>query len=273
MAYFKNKTVFITGASRGIGKAIALKLAQQGANVVIAAKTSEANPKLPGTIYAAAEEVELAGGKALPLVVDIRSEEMVEKAVEKSVKEFGGIDILINNASALNTSGTLDLEMKRFDLMHQINVRGTFMVSQKCIPHLKKAKNPHILNLSPPLNFQAKWFAPHVAYSISKFNMSLLVLGMAEEFKQDGIGINALWPRTLIATSAIASLVEGEKLMKKARTPQIVADAAYFILRRNSKDCTGNFFIDEDVLVKEGITELDGYAVDPKSSLRQDIFI
>ena len=273
MAYFKNKTVFITGASRGIGKAIALKLAQQGANVVIAAKTSEANPKLPGTIHTAAEEVELAGGKALPLVVDIRSEEMVEKAVEKSVKEFGGIDILINNASALNTSGTLDLEMKRFDLMHQINVRGTFMVSQKCIPHLKKAKNPHILNLSPPLNFEAKWFAPHVAYSISKFNMSLLVLGMAEEFKQDGIGINALWPRTLIATSAIASLVEGEKLMKKARTPQIVADAAYFILRRNSKDCTGNFFIDEDVLVKEGITDLDGYAVDPKSSLRQDIFL
>ncbi len=273
MAYFKNKTVFVTGASRGIGKVIALKLAREGANVVIAAKTSEPNQKLPGTIYTAAEEVELAGGKALPLMVDIRSEEMVEKAVEKSIKEFGGIDILINNASALNTSGTLVLEMKRFDLMHQINVRGTFMVSQKCIPHLKKANNPHILNLSPPLNFQAQWFAPHVAYSISKFNMSLLVLGMAEEFRQDGIGINALWPRTLIATAAIANLVEGKKLMKQARTPQIVADAAYFILRRNSQECTGNFFIDEDVLEKEGVTELDGYAVDPTSNLKQDIFL
>ncbi|MGD2187759.1 MAG: NAD(P)-dependent oxidoreductase [Desulfobacterales bacterium] len=273
MAYFKDKTVFITGASRGIGKAIALKLAREGAGVVIAAKTSEPHLKLPGTIYTTAEEIEQAGGKALPLVVDVRSEEMVEKAVEKSIKEFGGIDILINNASALNTSGTLDLEMKRFDLMHQINFRGTFMVSQKCIPHLKKAANPHILNLSPPLNFQARWFAPHVAYSISKFNMSLLVLGMAQEFKQDGIGINALWPRTLIATAAIANLAEGDKLMKQARTPRIVADAAYFILRRNSRECTGNYFIDEDVLSKEGVRELDGYAVDPKSILIPDIFL
>jgi len=273
VAYFKHKTVFITGASRGIGKAIALKLARQGAGIVIAAKTSEPHPKLPGTIYTAAEEIELAGGKALPLVVDVRSEEMVEKAVEKSIKVFGGIDILINNASAINMSGTLDLAMKRFDLMHQINARGTFMVSQKCIPHLKKAENPHILNLSPPLNFQAKWFAPHVAYSISKFNMSLLVLGMADEFRKDGIGINALWPHSIVATAAVANLTEGNELMKHARTPQIVADAANFILRRNSRECTGNFFIDEDVLAKEGVTELDGYAVDPKSSLEPDIFL
>jgi citronellol/citronellal dehydrogenase len=273
MTTLKDKTVFITGGSRGIGKAIGLRMAAEGANIVIAAKTTEPHPKLPGTIFTAAREMEEAGGHALPVVVDIRSEDMVEAAVELAVEEFGGIDILVNNASAINLSGTLQLPMKRYDLMHQVNTRGTFMTSQKCIPHLKKADNPHILNLSPPLNFEPRWFGPHVAYSIAKYGMSLCVLGMAEEFRHDGIGVNALWPKTIIATAAVQNLLGGDELMQRSRTPEIMGDAAYHIFSRDSKACSGNFFIDEDVLAEEGMSDFTKYAVNPEKELMPDFFV
>ncbi|MBL8634759.1 MAG: NAD(P)-dependent oxidoreductase [Myxococcales bacterium] len=269
----QGKTLFISGASRGIGLAIAVRAARDGANIVIAAKTAEPNPKLPGTIYSAAEEIERAGGKALPCVVDIRSEDQIQAAVKQAVERFGGIDILVNNASAIHLSGTLQTPMKRYDLMHQINVRGTFACSQACLPHLLKAENPHILNLSPPLNFEARWFAPHVAYTIAKFGMSLCVLGMAEEFRSDGVAVNALWPRTTIATAAVNNLLGGETIMRGSRKPEIMGDAAHYILTRPSRSCTGNYFVDDEVLASEGITNLDHYANVPGETLIPDFFV
>ena len=269
----QGKTLFISGASRGIGLAIAVRAARDGANIVIAAKTAEPNPKLPGTIYSAAEEIERAGGKALPCVVDIRSEDQIQAAVKQAVDRFGGIDILVNNASAIHLSGTLQTPMKRYDLMHQINVRGTFACSQACLPHLLKAENPHILNLSPPLNFEARWFAPHVAYSIAKFGMSLCVLGMAEEFRSDGVAVNALWPRTTIATAAVNNLLGGETIMRGSRKPDIMGDTAHFVLTRPSQSCTGNYFVDDEVLASEGITNLDHYANVPGEMLIPDFFV
>ncbi len=273
MTYFKNKTVFITGASRGIGLSIGKKLASEGANIVIAAKTADPHPKLPGTIYTAAEEIEKAGGKALPLMVDIRFEDQVQQAVEKAVAVFGGIDILINNASAISLTPTLATDMKKYDLMHQINTRGTFLVSKTCIPFLKKAENPHILNMSPPLNMEARWFAPHVAYTMAKFGMSMCVLGMAEELKRDKIAVNALWPRTVIGTAAVQNLLGGDQVVKRSRKPEVLADAAYFILKRKSTEATGNFYIDDEVLKQEGISDLSSYSVDPTMSLMPDFFI
>lgn len=269
----KGKTLFITGASRGIGKAIALRAAKDGANVTVAAKTSEPNPKLPGTVYSAVEEIEAAGGKGLACVVDIRDEDAVAQAVAKTVETFGGIDILINNASAISLTGTLSTPMKRYDLMHNINTRGTFVCSQAAIPHLKKAANPHVLNLSPPLNMEARWFGPHVAYTMAKFGMSMCVLGMAEEFRRDGVAFNALWPRTAIATAAVKNLLGGDAAMRGSRTPEIIADAAYEILNKPSRECTGNFFIDDEVLASAGITDLSQYAVDPSAPLIPDFFI
>jgi citronellol/citronellal dehydrogenase len=270
---FKGKTAFITGASRGIGKAIALRLAREGANIVIAAKSVEENPKLGGTIFSAADEVKAAGGGALAVQCDIRNEDQVQAAVDKAVAEFGGIDILINNASAISLTPTEKTEPKRYDLMHSINVRGTFFVSRACIPHLRKGSNPHILNLSPPINMEQKWFAHHLAYTMSKYNMSMIAWGLAAELKNDGIAANTLWPRTTIATAAVNNLLGGEMLMKMSRTPEILADAAYYILRRPSKTCTGNFFIDETVLAEEGITDLSGYSVVPGAQLYTDLFL
>ena len=269
----KGKTAFITGGSRGIGKAIALRLAQEGANIIIAAKTTEPHPKLPGTIYTAAEEIEAAGGKALPMKVDIRFEEEVITAVQKGVDTYGGIDICVNNASAISLTGTLHTEMKRYDLMHSVNTRGTFLTSKCCLPHLLKADNPHILNLSPPLNMESRWFEPHVAYTMAKFGMSMCVLGMAAEFKNQGVAVNALWPRTTIATAAVNNLLGGEELMKRSRKPSIMGDAAYYILSRESRSCTGNFFVDDDVLAEEGISDLKDYAVDPNLELAPDFFV
>lgn len=269
---FKNKTVFITGGTRGIGLAIGKRLAQDGANIVIAAKTVEPNPKLEGTIYTAAAEIEEVGGKALAVHCDIRFEEEVESAIQQAVEKFGGIDILINNASAISLTPTLQTSMKRYDLMHQINGRGTFLTSQKCLPYLLESENPHILNLSPPLNFEPKWFGPHVAYSIAKYNMSLCVLGMAEEFKGK-VGINALWPRTTIATAAVKNLLGGDDMVNMSRKPNILADAAYYILSRSAKDCSGNFFVDDEVLASEGIHDLDKYAVTPGGPLMPDFFV
>jgi citronellol/citronellal dehydrogenase len=256
---FQNKTVFITGASRGIGLAIGLRLAQEGANIVVAAKTTEPHPKLPGTIYTAAAEIEAAGGQALPLMVDIRDEAMVYGAVQQAVDKFGGIDILINNASAINLTPTLHTDMKRYDLMHQINTRGTFMTSKACLPHLLKAENPHVLNLSPPLNMEERWFAPHVAYTMAKFGMSMCVLGMAGEFRKQGVAFNALWPKTAIATAAVQNLLGGDESIRRCRKPSIMADAAHWIFSQNSRACTGNFFIDENVLQNAGITDLSDY--------------
>ncbi len=272
MSEFQGKTVFITGASRGIGKAIGIKLAQAGANVAIAAKTAEPHPKLPGTIYSAAEEMEAAGGKALPLIVDVREEEMVQEAINKTVETFGGLDILINNASAIMLTDTLSTQMKRFDLMHQVNFRGTFMTSQKAIPHLLKSENPHILNLAPPLSLEAKWFKNHLPYTMAKFGMSFCTLAMSEEFKKKGLAVNSLWPRTAIATAAI-NMLGGDAMMKASRKPQIVADAAFHILKRPSTECSGNYFIDDEVLASEGITDLDHYAVTPGGNLMPDFFI
>jgi citronellol/citronellal dehydrogenase len=257
---FKGKTVFITGASRGIGLAIGKRLAAEGANIVVAAKTAEANPKLPGTIYSAAAEIEAAGGQALPVVCDIRFEEQVQAAVNQAVERFGGIDILVNNASAISLTPTLHTDMKRYDLMHGINGRGTFLVSKVCLPHLLKAENPHILNLSPPLSMRPIWFENHVAYTMAKMNMSLCVLGMAAEFKGK-VAVNALWPRTTIATAAVQNLLGGDTMISRSRTPDILADAAYYIFRRDKATCTGNFFIDTDVMAQEGITDLSHYAV------------
>lgn len=271
MASLAGKTLFISGASRGIGKAIALRAARDGANVVIAAKTTEPHPKLPGTIHTAAAEIEAAGGKALALSVDIRMEDQVYGAVEQAVKHFGGIDILVNNASAISLTGTLETPMKRYDLMISVNVRGTFLCTQACLPHLKKARNPHVLMISPPLDLKPKWFAPHVAYTISKFGMSMCVLGMAEEFRGDGIAVNALWPRTLIATSALG-VIEGTSTAG-SRKPEIVADAAHAILTRPSRHATGRFFIDDEVLAASGITDLSHYAVVPGRPLQVDLFL
>jgi citronellol/citronellal dehydrogenase len=269
----RGKTLFITGASRGIGLAIGLRAARDGANVVIAAKTAEPNPKLPGTIFTAAKEIEEAGGKALPLTVDVRDEAGVAAAVAKAVETFGGIDILVNNASAISLTGTEQTEMKRYDLMHQINTRGTFLCSKLCIPHLKKAANPHVLNLSPPLNMETRWFAPHVAYTMAKFGMSMCVLGMAGEYKSAGIAFNALWPRTTIATSAINNLLGGGNVMKASRKPEIMGDAAYIIFNRPARECTGNFFIDDEVMKSAGKTDLSEYAVDPSQQLMPDFFV
>jgi citronellol/citronellal dehydrogenase len=273
MATLAGKTLFITGASRGIGLAIGLRAARDGANVAIAAKTAEPHPKLEGTIHTAAEEIEKAGGKALPLVCDIRFEEQVQAAVEKTAETFGGIDICVNNASAISPTKILDTEMKRFDLMHQINTRGTFLVSKTCIPHLAKAKNPHILMLSPPLDMNAKWFAGHVAYSLAKFGMSLCVLGMAEELKPEGIAVNALWPRTTIATAAVNNLLGGEALMLASRKPEILADAAHMIFSKPSREFTGNFLIDDTFLAENGVTDFDSYRVDPSRDLAPDFFV
>lgn len=276
MTTLKNKTLFITGASRGIGKEIALRAARDGANIVVAAKTTEPHPKLPGTIYSAAEEIEAAGGRALPLMVDIREEAQVDEAIAKAVEHFGGIDILINNASAINLTGTLGLDMKRFDLMHQINFRGTYMCSKKAVPHLKKAANPHVLNLSPPLSTNPRWFAPHVGYSMAKFGMSFCVLGMAEEFRRDGIAFNALWPRTAIATAAVQNHLGGDYSIKLSRKPTIMADAAYQILLKDSKEFTGNFCIDDQVLREAGVTNFRHYQVDEsleENQLLPDFFI
>ena len=267
------KTLFITGASRGIGLAIGLRAAKDGANVVIAAKTAEPHPKLEGTIFTAAKDIEQAGGKALPLVVDIRFEEQIHAAVAKTVETFGGIDILINNASAIMLTGTLDTPMKRYDLMHQVNARGTFACSQACIPQLLKAENPHILNISPPLNMNPRWFGGHVAYTMAKYGMSMCVLGMAAEFARKGLAVNALWPRTSIATAAVNNLLGGEQMMKKSRTVEIMADAAHHILTRPSRECTGNFFIDEDLLRSAGVEDFAKYAVDPTAELLQDFFL
>jgi len=272
MGSLQGKTLFITGASRGIGKAIALRAAQDGANVTIAAKTTEAHPKLEGTIYTAAEEIEKAGGKALPLVVDVRSEEQIADAVKKTVEKFGGVDVLVNNASAISLTGTLQTPMKRFDLMHQINTRGTFACSQACLPHLLKAKNPHILNLSPPLNMEAKWFGPHVAYTMAKFGMSLCVLGMAEEFR-GRVAVNALWPKTVIATAAGQNLLGGDEMVKVSRSPDIMADAAHFILTRPAAECSGNYFVDEEVLMAEGVRDLEKYSMVPGAKLAPDFFL
>lgn len=271
---FKNKNILITGGSRGIGKAIAMRLAADGANIAIAAKTAEPHPKLEGTIYTAAEDIKAAGaGKVLPLQADIRFEESIEQAVQATVSEFGGIDILINNASAISLTPTEQTEAKRWDLMHGINVRGTFLVSKACIPHLKKSLNPHILNLSPPLNMDPRWFAPHLAYTMSKYGMSMVVFGLAEELKPHRIAANALWPRTTIATAAVENLLGGDFLMQRSRTPEIVADAAYYILQRPSFECTGNFFIDQEVLSTEGITDFTKYAVNPNQKLMNDLFV
>jgi citronellol/citronellal dehydrogenase len=273
MTSLKGKSLFITGASRGIGKAIALRAAHDGANVAVVAKTKEIHPKLPGTVYTAVEDIKSAGGNALPCITDIRFEDQIQVAINATVKEFGGIDILVNNASAINLSPTLKLDMKRFDLMFSVNIRGTFLCSKLCIPHLQKAENPHILNLSPPLNLDSKWFKNNVAYTIAKYGMSMCVLGMAEEFKKDRIAVNALWPRTPIATAAVKNLLGGGSTIKHSRTPDIVADAAYLILTKPSEKCTGNFFIDEDVLVEHGITDLIKYSIDPNSELYQDFFL
>lgn len=270
---FRGKTIFITGASRGIGKAIALKLAKEGAQVVVASKSVEENPKLGGTIFSAAKEIVEAGGEALPVQCDIRFEEQIALAVKKTIEVFGGIDILVNNASAISLTSTEKTEPKRFDLMHDINVRGTFFVSKACIPYLRKGANPHILNLSPPVNLQPKWLANHLAYTLSKYNMSMIAMGLAEELKKDRIGVNALWPQTTIATAAVQNLLGGDALINMSRTPAIVADAAYYILSRSSESCTGNCFIDEQVLAQEGITDLEKYSVVPGSTLYTDLFI
>ena len=269
----QGKTLFITGASRGIGLSIAKRAARDGANIVIAAKTAEPHKHLPGTIYTAAEEIEAAGGKVLPLIVDIRSEELVNDAVAQAVATFGGIDICVNNASAISLTGTETTEMKRWDLMHQINARGSFLVSRACIPHLKKAKNPHVLMLSPPLDMSAKWFAPHVAYTMAKYGMSLCVLGMAEEYRRDGIAFNALWPRTAIATAAVEFALGGDDIIKGSRTPEILSDAAHLILTKPSKEFSGNFVIDDVILFESGVTDFEQYRVDPTRLLFPDFFV
>lgn len=269
----KNRTLFISGGSRGIGLAIALRAARDGANVTIAAKTAAPHPKLPGTIYTAAEEIEKAGGKALPVVCDIRDEAQVAQAVAATVEKFGGIDVCINNASAIQLTGTLETDMKRFDLMHQINTRGTFLVSKMCIPHLKLAQNPHILNLAPPLDMEAKWFKGHVAYTMAKFGMSMCTLGMSAEFARDGIAVNSLWPLTTIDTAAVRNLLGGAAMAAASRSPEIMADAAHVILTSPSRERTGNFYIDELVLREAGVTDFSKYAPDAGGALASDFFV
>jgi citronellol/citronellal dehydrogenase len=269
----KGKTLFITGASRGIGLAIALRAARDGANVAIAAKTDAPHPKLPGTIHTAAEEIEKAGGHALPLAVDVREETAVQGALEATVSRFGGLDIVVNNASAIALTPAAATDMKRFDLMHQVNARGTFLVSKLAIPFLEKSANPHILMLSPPLDMQEKWFARHTAYSMAKFGMSLVVLGLAGELRTKGIAVNALWPRTTIATSAIKNLLGGDAIMRMSRTPDIIADAACLIFQKPANTFTGQFLIDDTFLSAEGVTDFDHYRVDPTQPLSPDFFV
>lgn len=269
----KDKVIFISGGSRGIGLAMAKKAAADGAKLAIAAKTAEPHPKLPGTIFTAAEEIIEAGGEALPLILDVRDEENVLKAVEETVSHFGGIDICVNNASAISLTKTPDTDMKRYDLMHQINGRGTYLVSKYCIPHLKKSSNPHILNLAPPLDMKAKWFGPHLAYTMAKFTMSMCVLGMAEELKADGIAVNGLWPRTAIATAAVKNVLGGEELMNISRKPEIMADAAYEIFIKDSKEFTGNFCIDDLVLHESGVKDFTIYADVSFDKLAPDFFV
>ncbi len=273
MRSLANKTVFITGASRGIGKAIGLRAARDGANIVIAAKTTQHDPRLEGTIYTAAEEMESAGGKALPVVCDVRDEAQVQAAVAKGVEAFGGIDILVNNASAINLSGTLELPLARFDLMFQVNARATFLCSKTCLPHLLKAENPHILTLSPPLNTDPKWFKGMAPYTITKYGMTMITLGLAQEFKKAGLGANALWPKTAIATAAVRNILGGEEALRHCRKVEIVADAAWAILTHKSRDCSGNCFIDEEVLRQEGEEDFARYAVDPNADLPNDFFM
>ena len=273
MTDLKGKTLFISGASRGIGLTIGLRAARDGANVALVAKTTEPHPKLEGTIYTAAEEIKKAGGTALPLVADIRHEDQVAAAVEAAVGEFGGIDICVNNASAIQLTDTLSTPMKRFDLMHDINTRGTFMVSKYCIPHLEKSDNAHILMLSPPLDMNPKWFSGYLPYSVAKYGMSLCVLGLAEELKRKNIAVNALWPRTTIATAAIKNIVGGEAMMKRSRKPEILADAAHLIFTQPSSDFTGNFCIDDTLLSQHGVTDFDQYRVDPTIDLQIDFFV
>ncbi len=269
----QGKTLFITGASRGIGLAIGLRAARDGANVVIAAKTAEAHKHLPGTIYSAATEIEAAGGQALPLIVDVRDEASVMAAVEAAVARFGGIDICVNNASAIQLTGTLATDMKRYDLMHQVNARGTFLVSKACIPHLKKAANPHILALSPPLDLSPHWFGPHVAYTMAKYSMSLAMLGMADEFREDGIACNGLWPRTGIATAAIEFALTGKDGLAHCRTPEIMADAAHAIFTSPSRELTGRFLIDDSFLYERGVRDFEKYSVEPGKALMPDFFV
>ena len=269
----KQKTLFVTGASRGIGLAIAIRAARDGANVAIAAKTETPHPKLPGTIHTAAAEIEAAGGRALPLAVDVREEAAVKAAIDQTAAHFGGIDIVVNNASAVSLTSAAETDMRRFDLMHQINTRGTFMVSKYALPHLERAENPHILMMSPPLDMNEKWFAPHTAYSIAKFGMSLVVLGLAGELRPKGIAVNALWPRTTIATAAIKNLLGGEDVMRKSRTPDILADAAHAIFMKPAKSFTGRFLIDDTFLASEGVTDFERYRVDPKEPLAVSFFV
>lgn len=269
----KGKTALITGGSRGIGKAIALRLAKEGCNIAIAAKTTTPHPKLEGTIYTAAQEIEALGVNCLPVPCDIRFEDQIEKAAAETANSFGGIDLLVNNASAISLTPTEQTEAKRFDLMHDIQVRGTFFMCKACIPYLKRSTNAHILNLSPPLNLNPKWFAQHLAYTLSKYGMSMIVLGLAEELKSYKIAVNALWPKTTIATAAVQNLLGGDALMRLSRTPAIVADAAYAILSKPSAACTGNFFLDEEVLKKEGVTDFATYAVDASQQLMTDLFL
>jgi len=273
MAGLSGKTLFITGASRGIGLAIALAAAREGANIAIAAKTEAPHPKLPGTIHTAAGEIEKAGGRALPLVVDVREEAAVKDAIERTVAAFGTLDVVINNASAIQLTPTSETDMRRFDLMHQVNARGTYMVSKYAIAHLQKAPNPHILMLSPPLDLKEKWFAGHTAYSMAKYGMSLVVLGLAGELRPKGIAVNALWPRTTIATSAIRNLLGGDAIMRRSRTPDILADAACRIFAKPAKSFTGHFLIDDTFLAAEGVTDFDRYRVDPREPLAPDFFV
>ena len=272
MTYFKNKTVIMSGGSRGVGLEIAKALGKDGANIAILAKTTEPHPTLPGTIFTAAKEIEEVGGAALPIVCDIRYEEQVEAAVEEAASKFGGIDICINNASAIHLTDTINTPMKRYDLMHNINVRGTFMLSQKCIPHLKKGDNSHILTLSPPLDIARKWFGMTLAYTTAKYGMSLVAHGLAEELGKHNVASNCLWPRTSLDTAAVRNVI-GAELVKGSRKPSIYADAAYAVLKRDSSTCTGNFFLDQDVLEEEGVTDFDQYAVDPESTLVSDFFV
>ena len=272
MASLAGKTLFITGASRGIGLAIALRAARDGANIVVVAKTGEPHPKLPGTVHTAVEDIEKAGGKGLAIVTDIRSEEQVDAAVAKAVEAFGGIDVLVNNASAISLTGTQHTPMKRYDLMHMVNARGTYMCTAKCVPHLLKAANPHVLNISPPLSMKAKWFKNHTAYTMAKYGMSMCVLGQSAEF-EGRIAVNALWPETAIATAAVRNLLGGEDAIKRCREPEIMGDAAHAILVRDFKDCTGNFFVDEAVLREDGVTDFKKYAVDPEADLIKDFFL
>ncbi|MBA4223247.1 MAG: short chain dehydrogenase [Methylobacterium sp.] len=269
----KGKTLFITGGSRGIGLAIAIKAARDGANVTIAAKTTEPHPKLEGTIYTAAAEIEAAGGKCLPLMVDVRDEQSVTEAIAKTAQTFGGLDIVVNNASAISLTNTQMTDMKRFDLMHQINTRGTFMVSKYAIPHLEKAENPHILMLSPPLDMKMRWFAPHLAYTMAKYGMSLCVLGLAGELAPKGIAVNALWPRTTVATAAVKNLLGGDKMVQASRTPEMLADAAYMVFNKPSRSFSGNFLIDDNFMAGEGVTDFTSYRVDPSVPLMPDFFV